>query len=114
AHLERARLDAEQARAEHALRAELRRQAADLALARIRTTALMAIGVWMLSAALAAWMPGLRTGVTRAVLGAGWACALGSLGCAFAGWQRIATWLAVESLADRRTQSRSGRPRPAG
>jgi hypothetical protein len=108
--LERARLDAEQARAEHALRAELRRQAADLALARIRTTALMAIGVWMLSAALAAWMPGLRTGVTRAVLGAGWACALGSLGCAFAGWQRIATWLAVGSLADGRTESRSGRP----
>jgi hypothetical protein len=50
--LERAHLDAERERAEQALRAELRRQAADLALGRIRTTAIMAIGVWMLSAAL--------------------------------------------------------------
>ena len=95
--LERAHLEAERQRAEQALRAELRRQAADLALGRIRMTAIMAIGVWMLSAALAVWMPGMRSGATRYVLGGGWACALASLACAFAGWQRIATWLAVES-----------------
>src|SRR3954471_13557627 len=107
--LERAHLDAERERAEQALRAELRRQAADLALGRIRTTAIMAIGVWMLSAALAVWMPGMRAGAARYVLGAGWACGLASLGCAFAGWQRIATWLAVESAAGRGTDSRPGR-----
>jgi hypothetical protein len=43
--LERAPLDAERERVEQALRAELRRQAADLALGRVRTTAIMAIGV---------------------------------------------------------------------
>ena len=106
--LERAHLDAERARAEQALRAELRRQAADLALGRIRSAAIMAVSVWMLSAALAVWMPGMRTGAARYVLGAGWAAALASLGCAFAGWQRIATWLAIESGAGDGTESRPG------
>ena len=106
--LERAHLDAERERAEQALRAELRRQAADLALDRIRTTAIMAIGVWMLSAALAVWMPGMRTGGTRVVLGGGWACALASLGCAFAGWQRIASWLAGESAGGAARESHPG------
>jgi len=108
--LERAHLDAERQRAEEALRAELRRQAADLALGRVRTTAIMAIGVWMLSAALAVWMPGMRVGAARYVLGSGWACALASLGCAFAGWQRVATWLAVESGGAAGTESRPGGP----
>jgi hypothetical protein len=106
--LERAHLDAERERAETALRAELRRQAADLALGRVRTTAVMAIGVWMLSAALAVWMPGMRTGAARYVLGGGWASALASLGCAFAGWQRIATWLASETAVGTAIQSRPG------
>jgi hypothetical protein len=104
--LERAHLDAERERAELALRAELRRQAAELALGRIRTAAIMAIGVWMLSAALAVWMPGMRAGGTRYVLGAGWACALGALGCGFAGWQRIAAWTAGQAGSD--TDSKPG------
>jgi hypothetical protein len=107
--LERAHLDAERERAEQALRAELRRQAADLALGRIRTTAIMALVVWMLSAALAVWMPGMRTGGARYVLGGGWACALASLGCAFAGWQRVATWLAAESAGGAAAESSPGR-----
>jgi hypothetical protein len=106
--LERAHLDAERQRAEEALRAELRRQAAELALGRVRATAMMAIGVWMLSAALAVWMPGMRTGVARYVLGGGWACALASLGCAFAGWQRVATWLAVQGSPGAGSDSRPG------
>jgi hypothetical protein len=107
--LERAHLEAERQRAEEALRAELRRQAADLALGRVRATAIMALGVWMLSAALAVWMPGMRTGAARYVLGGGWACALGSLGCAFAGWQRVATWMALESAGALRSDSQPGR-----
>ena len=107
--LERAHLDAERERAEAALRAELRRQAADLALSRVRTTAIMAIGVWMLSAALAVWMPGMRTGAARYVLGGGWVCALASLGCAFAGWQRIATWLTLHSAASSSVDSQPNR-----
>ena len=97
--LERAHLDAERQRAEQALRAELRRQAAELALGRIRTTAIMAIGVWM---------PGMRAGAARFVLGGGWACALAALGCGFAGWQRIAAWLAVESGGGAGMESRAG------
>jgi len=91
---ERAHLDAERERAEQALRAELRRQAADRALGHVRTIAVMTIGVWMLSAALAVWMPGMRIGAARYVLGAGWVCALGALGCAFTGWQHITIWSA--------------------
>lgn len=106
--LERAQFEAERRRAEEALRAELRRQAADLALGRIRTTAVMAISVWMLSAALAVWMPGMRTGAARYVLGGGWACTLASLGFAFAGWQRIARWLAIESASGAASASHPG------
>jgi hypothetical protein len=87
--LEREHLEAERRRAEEALRAELRRQAADRALGQVRTVAVMAIGVWMLSAALVVWLPGMGAGAARALLGAAWASAIAALGCAFAGWQRI-------------------------
>ena len=80
-----------------------------MALGRIRATAIMAIGVWMLSAALVVSMPGMRVGAPRYVLGGGWACALASLGCAFAGWQRIAMWLALESATGAGADSRPGR-----
>jgi hypothetical protein len=63
----------------------------------VRLIAVMAIGVWMLSAALAVWMPGMRAGVARALLGSGWVLVLGALGCAFAGWQRIAAWSAADA-----------------
>jgi hypothetical protein len=92
--LERAQFEAERRRAEEALRAELRRQAADQALGQVRLIAIMAIGVWMLSAALGVWMPGMRIGTGRWILGSGWGCALAALGCAFASWQRITVWSA--------------------
>src|SRR3954464_2664300 len=79
--LERAHLDAERQRAEEALRAELRRQAADLALGKVQMVAVMAIAVWMLSAALGVWLPGMRTGASKVVLASGWACAIAALGC---------------------------------
>ena len=90
--LEREHLEAERRRAEQALRAELRRQAADRALGQVRLVATMAVAVWMLSAALGVWLPGMRAGIARALLGGGWVCAIAALGCAFAGWQRIASW----------------------
>src|SRR4051812_40167530 len=103
--LERAHLEAERQRAEEALRAELRRQAADRALGKVQMVAVMAIAVWMLSAALGVWLPGMRTGASKVVLASGWACALAALGCAFAGWQRITTWSGIDRLAS---------PPPAG
>jgi hypothetical protein len=87
--LERAHLDAERQRAEEALRAELRRQAAERALGQIRLVAVIAVGVWMLSAALGVWLPGMRTGAPRIVLAIGWASTIAALGCAFSAWQRV-------------------------
>ena len=87
--LERAHLEAEQARAEAALRAELRRQAADRALGQIRLMAIAAVTVWIVSAALGAAIPGMRSGTARLLLAGGWSCAIAALGCALFAWQRI-------------------------
>jgi hypothetical protein len=96
--LEQAHLAAERQRAEAALHAELRRQAADRALHQLRMVAIMALGVWMLSAALAIWLPGLRDGVPRICLGLGWAFAIAALGGAFAGSQQVAAWSAADAI----------------
>ncbi len=98
--LERAHLEAERHRAEEALRAELRRQAAERALGQVRLVAVMAIAVWIVSASLAIWMPGMRGASARYLLAGGWACVIGAVGCAFAGWQRIAAWSATGSPRD--------------
>ena len=87
--MERAQLDAERKRAEEALRAELRRQAADRLLGQLRLVAVMAAATWALSAALGVWLPGMREIVPRALLGTGWACVLGALASSFAGWQHV-------------------------
>ncbi len=87
--MERPQIDAERRRAEELLRAELRRQAADRMLAQLRLVAVMAVGTWALSAVLGVWMPGMREGSPRVLLGAGWVFAFGALGSAFAGWQHV-------------------------
>lgn len=93
--LERAQVEAEHKRAEEALAAELRRQTADRALGQLKLLAIMAIATWMLSAALAVWLPGMRAGVPRGLLGAGWALSFGTLGCTFAAFQTISSWTAA-------------------
>ena len=93
--LERSQIEAERRRAEEALAAELRRQAAEQALGQLKLLAIMAIGMWMLSAALAVWLPGMRAGVPRGLLGAGWALSFGALGCTFAAFQTISSWTAA-------------------
>jgi hypothetical protein len=103
--LERSQVDAERRRAEEALAAELKRQTGDRALAQLRIVAVMAIVAWMLSAVLAAWLPGIRAGVPRTLLGAGWFLAFATLGCAFAGYQRIAAWTAAVGSTDDAPQS---------
>lgn len=92
--LERSQVEGERQRAEQALRAELRRQAADRALAHLRLIAMLAVGGWALSAALSAWLPGMRDAIPRTLLGLGWASSFAALGCAFAGWRSILTWSA--------------------
>src|SRR5574338_968002 len=92
--LERSHIEAERQRAEEALRAELRRQAGERALNQLRLIAVMAVGIWALSAALGVLLPGMRAGVPRGLLGGGWAMALAALGCTFAAWQRVSAWSA--------------------
>lgn len=95
--LERAQVDAERQRAEVALAAELRRQASERSLGQLRLILMIAVGAWMLSAVLAALLPGMRAGVPRGFLGVGWLLAFGTLGCGFAGWQRISAWTAGQA-----------------
>jgi hypothetical protein len=87
--LERAQIESERQRIEEALSAELRRQAAERGLWQLRLIGIMAITGWMLSAALAVWLPGMRETLPRSLLGGGWLLAFGALGCAFAGSQAI-------------------------
>lgn len=89
--LERSHLEAERQRAEEALRIELRRQAAERLLGQLRLLAVMAGAVWMLSAALGVWLPHIRSAMPLALMGTGWAAAIGALGCAFSGWQQVSS-----------------------
>ena len=93
--LERTQMEAERARAEEALRAELRRQAAERALGQLRLIATMAFGLMMVSAALGVWLPGMRTMMPRLLMGIGWVLAIGALGTAFAASQQVAAWTAA-------------------
>ena len=91
---ERSQIEAERARAEQALRAELRRQASERALGQLRLIAVMAFALVMVSAALGVWMPGMHTLAPRILMGSGWMAAIVALGCAFAGWQHVSVWTA--------------------
>ena len=87
--LERETLEAERARAERALQAELRRQAADRALTQLKLIAVFAGGMLFTSAVLAAWVAGMRDGAAAAALACGWTAGLGALGCVFAAWPKV-------------------------
>ncbi len=93
--LERTQMEAERERAEAALRAELRRQAAERVLGQLRMVAMMAFGLLMVSAALGVWLPGMRTTAPRVLMGTGWILAIGALGTAFAAWQQVSAWTAA-------------------
>ena len=81
--LERAQLDDERRRAEASLRMELRRQAADRELARLRLLAGASLVGWVASVVMVA--AGLAGGSTpsRVALVAGWMLLVGALGAAF-------------------------------
>lgn len=98
--LEREHLDAERKRAEEALRAELRRQDLDRAQGRARLLAVAALAVWMLSAALAVWLPGMHAGTPKWLLGFGWLLVLGTLASSLTSWRALSL---AASSADSRT-----------
>lgn len=87
--LERAQLDEERRRAEAALGLELRRQAADRELARLRLLAGASMVGWLASVAMFA--AGVTGGSTpaRVALAAGWMLLLGALGAAFTAQRRV-------------------------
>ncbi len=87
--MERSQIDAERKRADELLAAELRRQSAERSLGQLKLIAILAAAGWALSALVAVWLPGMRGGLSRGMLGAGWLLALAALGCAFAAGQRI-------------------------
>jgi hypothetical protein len=97
--LERTQMEAERARAEEALRAELRRQASERALGQLRLIAVMAFALMMVSAALGVWLPGMRMMAPRILMGSGWMFAIIALGCAFVGWQHVSAWTAAAGPA---------------
>ena len=90
--LERETVDAERLRAERALQAELRRQAADRALNQLSLLAVFGGLALLVSGILAAWIPGMRAGGSAALLSGGWVLALATLGCVFAAWQQVSVW----------------------
>jgi hypothetical protein len=108
--LERAQLEEERRRAEEMLRLELRRQAVDRELARLRLLAGTALIGWIASIAVLFIHPSGTP--SRIVLGIGWLMLLGALGAAFSAQGRINTdkagsgdlgalplWLIIAGLA---------------
>ena len=85
--LERAQIEEQRRRAEEMLRLELRRQAIDREVARLRLLAGTALVGWIASIAVVFVHP---SGISsRAVLGLGWLLLLGALGAAFHAQGRV-------------------------
>ena len=108
--MERTQIEGERARAEEALRAELRRQAAERTLGQLRLVAIMAFALLMVSAALGVWLPGMRTMAPRVLMGIGWVCAIGALGTALVAWQQVSAWTAAHSSDAGQHQQCRARP----
>jgi hypothetical protein len=89
--LERAQLEEQRRRAEEAMRAELRRQAADREIGRLRLLAGTALIGWIASVALFLARLGSATMPTRVVIALAWLLLLGALGAAFTAQARINT-----------------------
>jgi len=87
--LERAQLDEQRRRAEAAQRLELRRQAADRELGRLRLLAGTALVGWIASIALLGLRLGAASLPSRVMLAAGWCLLLGALAAAFSAQGRV-------------------------
>jgi hypothetical protein len=78
--LEREQIEAERRRADEALRLEARRLEAERAIAERRLTTIAALALWITSAAIALWLPGMRATGPKIALGLGWASLVASIG----------------------------------
>jgi hypothetical protein len=95
--LERELAEAENVRAERALRLELRRQAGDRELARLRLIVVVAVASWIGTLLFSVRLIGGSLGA-RAALGAGWALLLAAVAAAFAGQSSAGRGLALIDL----------------
>ena len=87
--LERAQLDEQRRRAEEAMRLEVRRQAVERELARLRLIAGAALVGWIAAIVLAVARVGVMSGVARGTSAVGWLLLLGALGAAFSAQGRL-------------------------
>jgi hypothetical protein len=95
--LERGQLEEERRRAAAALQAELRRQAIDRELGRLRLVAGAAMVGWIASVAIVAGGLAGATTAARTVLAVGWVLLLGALGAAFVAQGKIGSSLPSDS-----------------
>lgn len=101
--LERAQLEEERRRAEEALRLEMRRQAVERELARLRLLAGTALVGWIASVVVLGVHAGTASIAARVALGAGWLLLLGALAAAFTAQGRVNV-----SVPDRKEPVESG------
>ena len=101
--LERAQLEEEHRRAEEALRLELRRQAVERELSRLRLLAGTALIGWIASIVVFAVHATAASSAGRMVMGAGWLLLLAALAMAFTAQGRVTT-----SVSDRNQPIESG------
>jgi hypothetical protein len=97
--LERAQLDEQGRRAEAALRLEMRRQAADREVGRLRLLAGTAMAGWVASLLLLGWRIPLASPLSRLTLAAGWVLLLAALGSAFSAMGRVGAVAADPAVA---------------
>jgi hypothetical protein len=87
--LERAQLDEQRRRAEEAMRLEIRRQAADREVGRLRMLAGTALVGWIASVLVLGTRAAEASVIARVALGGGWMLLLGALAAAFSAQGRI-------------------------
>lgn len=87
--LEREHVEAERRRADEALRLEVARHQSERDFAERRLTLVATLALWITSAALAAWLPGMAQTAARVALGLGWAALIGAIAIAFGGRARL-------------------------
>ncbi len=97
--LDRAQVDQQRRRAEEALRLELRRQAADREVARLRLLAGTSMVGWIASVLLLGWRLPLASAPARIALALGWMLLLGALAAAFSAMGRVGAAAAADAPA---------------
>ena len=95
--LERAQVDDARRRADEAMRLELRRQAADREVGRLRMLAATALVGWIASVLVLGTRASDASMAARAVLGGGWLALLGALAAAFHAQGRLGAWVPDQS-----------------